>query len=322
MNSSSPKPENGTEQPAPFTINLLSLDDEDDLLQLLPASECTKNFDLRILSSDTFSDWMKKELDLERLHKIHTWLWIAGRPVPPRPLHTQLFLGRGISITERIDMHLVWTTGRMFLKPIPRFLLVPRFWACPISKDSRKCALGFLFSYVGLISYESDFRIAQDNHLLPPEVQWSDWRKLVAQILNAEDIYYDIDRRFYYGELRLNRLNKMYFLGMNNFRGYGLFWDQYSSFLQDNFSYLAGSTVYIAIVLTAMQVGLATHALADNNAFQQASYGFTVLPILGPLVLATIVGFAFVYIFIQNGIYTVKKRNKRLKHIGDPACEG
>lgn len=27
-----------------------------------------------------------------------------------------------------MDVHLVWATGRMFLKPLPRFLLEPRFW--------------------------------------------------------------------------------------------------------------------------------------------------------------------------------------------------
>ena len=30
-------------------------------------------------------------------------------------------------ITERMGIHLVWTTGRLLLKPIPRFLLEPRY---------------------------------------------------------------------------------------------------------------------------------------------------------------------------------------------------
>jgi hypothetical protein len=37
-------------------------------------------------------------------------------------------LSREIFVTEQIDIHLVWTTGRIFLKSIPRFLLEPRFW--------------------------------------------------------------------------------------------------------------------------------------------------------------------------------------------------
>lgn len=65
---------------------------------------------------------VKKELDLRRLEKVIDWLWVVGRPMPHHPLHHQLLLGREIFITERMDMHLVWTRGWIFLKPIPRFL--------------------------------------------------------------------------------------------------------------------------------------------------------------------------------------------------------
>ncbi|KAM7209827.1 hypothetical protein V8F06_014790 [Rhypophila decipiens] len=46
---------------------------------------------------------------------------------------------------------------------------------------------------------------------------------------------------------------------------------------------MAAATVFVALVLTAMQVGLATERLQGNAAFQQASYGFTIFAILGPL---------------------------------------
>lgn len=71
---------------------------------------------------------IEKELNLQRLHKVLRWLWVVGRPMPPSPLHYQLLLYREIFVTEQMDMHLVWTTGRIFLKPIPRFLLEPRLW--------------------------------------------------------------------------------------------------------------------------------------------------------------------------------------------------
>jgi hypothetical protein len=41
--------------------------------------------------------------------------------------------------------------------------------------------------------------------------------------------------------------------------------------------------VFAALVLTAMLVGLATEQLKDNTNFQRASYGFTILAILGIL---------------------------------------
>ncbi|KAI1734013.1 hypothetical protein F4680DRAFT_439758 [Xylaria scruposa] len=46
---------------------------------------------------------------------------------------------------------------------------------------------------------------------------------------------------------------------------------------------MATATVFIALVLTAMQVGLATEQLRGNAAFQQASYGFTIFDIVGPM---------------------------------------
>ncbi|KAF0319168.1 UDP-N-acetylglucosamine transferase subunit ALG13 [Colletotrichum asianum] len=40
-------------------------------------------------------------------------------------------------------------------------------------------------------------------------------------------------------------------------------------------AWITTATVYLVVVLTAMQVGLSTDALKDNNTFQRASYGFT-----------------------------------------------
>ncbi|KAL6409918.1 hypothetical protein AUP68_06321 [Ilyonectria robusta] len=82
-------------------------------------------------------------------------------------------------------------------------------------------------------------------------------------------------------------------------------WNQYRAFFWDHFAWLAGTTVYLVVVLTAMQVGLATESLGDNDAFQSASYGFTIFSILGPLVCAGLIVLAFFYIFVYNWIATV-----------------
>ena len=261
--------------------------------------------------------------------------------MPPRALHYQLLLSREILITEQMDMHLVWTTGRIFLKPIPRFLLEPRFWTgylccewtcgCSMDDDAvyrgpprecerrglRKRALGFLFSYAALISHESDFRIAEEKRLLPLGVRWPAWRTFVEQ-LGTERIYADVDPRFYHGELRLSRLNKIYRLWQTPPRGYMSRWNQYGAFFRDHFAWLAGTTVYLVVVLTAMQVGLATRRLEDNGAFQSASYGFTVFSILAPLVYAGLIVLAFFSIFVHNWIATAAYQKTRLQHIARP----
>ncbi|PYH98719.1 hypothetical protein BO71DRAFT_425960 [Aspergillus ellipticus CBS 707.79] len=242
---------------------------------LLPASYRKDSRDL-VPAAHNVTACIEKELDLDRLNTVHSWLWVAGLPLPPRALHHQLLLSREIFITEQMDMHLVWTAGRIFLKPIPLFRLEPNFWVEFLTCE-RQC--GFSLD----INPWSDFRIAQDKHLLPREVKWPAWRVFVEQ-LDTEHIHPHIDRRFLHGELRLSRLNKIYALYQTPLRGYMARWDRYDAFFHDNFAGLASLTAYIAVALTAMQVGLATEPLEQNPAFQYASYGFTVFSILGPLI--------------------------------------
>lgn len=329
-----------TPKSPPFSIRLLTTESDsaeasspnnEQLLSLLPATYRTASDDLAAASRH-IKACIEKELDLRRVTKVFDWLWVAGRPMPPRPLHHQLLLNREILVTEQMDMHLVWTMGRIFLKPIPRFLLEPLFWdrylsceqicrcsavagvreapKCPV-RAAEKCALGFLFSYVALISHESDFLIAKGKHLLPEEVEWSNWRTFVEQ-LDTEHIYSNINPRFIYGELRLSRLNKIYLLSQRSFlRGYTSHWNQYGSFFGDNFTWLASATVYIAIVLAAMQVGLATDSLANNDTFQSVSSGFTVFSILAPVAATAFIILVFCYAFINNWIATMTYKQMR-----------
>jgi hypothetical protein len=240
-------------------------------------------------------------------------------------MHGQRLLGREIVITEQIDLHLVWTSGRIYVKPLPRFLLEPRVWSehlsclegCSCSKATAtrcerralwRCALGFLFSYAALIRHESDLSLAIESRLVPHQLDWAKWRCFVAELL-AHRIYDQIDERFYYGELRLSRLNKLQYLAAGT--AYMPLWNRYGDFFRDNLAWLASTTVYIAVVLTAMQVGLAT-SLATNEAFQAASYGFTIFSILGPLLVVFLLLGVFVCLFVRNWVATVTFRKKRL----------
>ncbi|KAK1634575.1 hypothetical protein BDP81DRAFT_482392 [Colletotrichum phormii] len=260
-----------------------------DLPSLLPASRRTEDDDLECLAATHqptgILEWVNEELNVDRLKDIHDWLWIVGRPMPPRSLHYQRLLNREVIIMEKLDMHLVWINGRIFIKPLPRYLLEQSFWGkylcsheVPLTSIVHDRALGFLFSYAVLIMHESDFHIAKELHLIPEKVQWPAWR-------------------------------------VKPLCGYTSRWNQYGSFFYDNFVLLASSTVYIAVVLTAMQVGLATEALQGNKAFQSASYGFTVFSIVGPLAAAVLVIVVFCYLFIGNWVATRHYSRERLKRI-------
>jgi len=284
--------------------------------------------------------FLVSQLDLSRPSRLYNHFWTVGRPMPPRPLHYQRTLSRDIFITEKMDMHLVWTSGRIYLKPIPRFLLNPDFWSghlkcaetncqsydlnTPEKKEVdgafctgcrfRRVALGFLLSYTALIPYESDFHIAISSHLIPMGTDWQDWKELVKQILSNKDIYLHIHPRFVYGELRLSRLNKWYRIRyLQIFRGYASGYNRYVDFLHDNFTALASITIYIVLVLTAMQVGLGTSQLQDDRTFNAVSYGFTVFAIVGPMVITAIIMAVVVVWFVVNVIATLRYKKQRLE---------
>lgn len=301
-------------------------DGDKPLSNLFPASYRARMDELAAPDRDAYG-CIEVELDIQMLSVIKQCLWLAGAPMPPRSLHHQLLVNREITITERADLHLVCSSGRIFIKPVPRFLLDPSCWTVHLACEPgceclsiqnarapellhtcarqklRKVALGFLYSYVALISHESDYHIAMEKHLLPAEVEWQNWRKLVQQ-LDLDYISYHIDHRFRYGELQLSRLNKVCFLWKTPFKTYSAPWDDSGAFLRDGLPWLGAAIVYMAVALTAMQVGLATEALGDKAAFQSISYGFCVFSIIGPLIVGmlAVCGFAAmsVYRFVED----------------------
>jgi hypothetical protein len=250
--------------------------------------------------------FLRRELSLGSLGDMLSYLWLAGARRPAMPLHFHVAMNRSIVIVDRMDLHLLWTNeGRLFVKPIPRFLLDPVF--CRVNLqcidictcDSRtdvcqkipwKVALGFLYTYACLVSSESDFNVAQEKCLLPcrgdgEPIRWADWKTLARELLRlGEPDSNMMHARFLRAELRLSRINSINrFTRFWRFEPYLRSRHNYGSLFGDNLAWMTAATVFIALVLTAMQVGLATERLKDNAVFQQASYGFTVFAILGPL---------------------------------------
>ncbi|KAI0015527.1 hypothetical protein F4780DRAFT_773502 [Xylariomycetidae sp. FL0641] len=286
--------------------------------RLLPATYRTK--DDHIAVPQITADFLNKELGVARLNAIQDWLWICGRPMPPRPLHHQLLLSRDITITENPELHLVWHHGRIFLKPIPSWLLEPTIWTIHLlpNDDIAACARGFLFSYTALVSHESDFRVAKDRGLLPACVSWEGWKGLTQEVLDNH-CYAAINPRYWYGELRLSRLNKVYRVRKGFvLRGYSKVAAHtvYVDLIRDNFAALATVLGYVVIVLTAMQVGLGTERLQSNQAFQSVSYGFTVFSIIAPLVAGVGIMAAVFVMFLSNWAITNNYERRRFQEMG------
>ncbi|KAK0736783.1 hypothetical protein B0T21DRAFT_367483 [Apiosordaria backusii] len=300
---------------------------------------------------------IEEELNPTRLHSVINYLWLVGRPVPPRPLHYQIMLGREIVISEPIDMHLVWGYGKIYIKPIPRYLLNPRFWSevlvCRCRPSStvsgkageetraevqsqgaggegkctchaqraRQCALGLLLQYAALIVHESDFVIALEKKLIP-WMEWPRWRRLVEELVQSTDndtslMYSNVAERYIYGELRLNRLNLISFIKGGLLRGGHLaMWNSYGSLYRDNSNAIIGGTVYILLLLSAMQVGLSTTKLAEDTVFQEVSYGFTIFSIMVPLVAIGVSALFFGSLILVNLMRTRHFEAQRATRLG------
>ena len=71
----------------------------------------------------------------------------------------------------------------------------------------------------------------------------------------------------------------------------------------------------MAVVLSAMSVGLATDSLQSEKAFQRACYGFAVFAIISPMaIVASVVAVAMV-MFLANWSRTVAVQRKRFDEL-------
>lgn len=274
---------------------------------------------LRRVNQDRLAFYIN-ELSVARLNGIHDHLWLAGLERPARCLHQQIAIRRRIVITETVGLHLLWTNDDIYIKPLPGFLLTPSFWEeVQARPDLKEQAAGLLLSYLWLVCYPSDLRIAHEHGLLPPSLDWVRWSETVESIAEhlSIDTFEGINMRYRFGELRLGRINWVYRLFYRPMtltvllRGYATGYRSYGSFLQSNLAWILSAAVYIALVLNAMQVGLSTHELQNNNAFQRASYGFVVLSILGPVALVVLLFLLTGVLVVFNARYAFTHRRVR-----------
>lgn len=104
-----------------------------------------------------------------------------------------------------------------------------------------------------LDSVRERFHIAKEKHLIPYYVTWEAWIQFVDQFLRLGDLE-RVNKRYHYGALRLSRLNKVCWL-QGRIHGYRFPYQTYGEMLSMNMAPIGAATVYIAVVLTAMQVG-------------------------------------------------------------------
>jgi hypothetical protein len=253
-------------------------------------------------------------LKTPRLNDIHQHLWLAGLPKAARPLHRQKLLGRSILITEDPDEHLVWYEAKIFIKPLPDHLLDYNFWTKNLCSDRElhKSACGLLLSYAWLVCYQSDLLLAKEIGLLPENLAWPDWIEFLDIFLDNINLITlsDVNERYKYGELRLSRLNSIYRLmppaySLNNlFRGYRAGSTWYDAYFARHFKWMVTAFLTLTVFLSALQVGLATSSLQQNETFQKVSYGFAITSLVAVVISVVLILSVWLGLFSYHLIST------------------
>jgi hypothetical protein len=296
--------------------------DTNSLLTDDPESQATHGDNIEIpggimISRDKKLEYLMAELDMSRLNKIHQHLWLAGRVAKPRALHRQKALQREIVVAEQTDLHLVWWENYIFVKPLPRFLLHHGFFAenlCSQDRSLYASACGLLLSYTDLIRHESDFRIALELGLLPRETKWTQWMAFAMDVRsNVDKARGGINDRYIYGELRRRRLNLLYRLVCGEWiRGYHQIPTEYNRWFQQNFAWLLLVFAYATVLLSAMQVILATEQGQSSGALHNSSYGISVAVVIAVATAVAVVGTTSVVLIAYN-IARARRYDQRMK---------
>lgn len=272
-------------------------------------------------------DFLRGDLCAPDLELMAPRLWIMTTPSSKNinVLTRQRVKGREIVITEEPRLHLVWIHNRIFIKPLPRYLASHAFWNAYLDANSdklgkdlsdiRKAALGFLRTYTYLVRHETDFKIAQQAHLIPERVEWPAFCRFAAELCRIDDV--DVSERYRYGKIRLTRLNLYapFLLGRFNF-------EQVHGQYGDIFARLYGPILFIFAVITtvlsSMQVALAVEQLVTVKwvPMWYVSRWFSVLSLIGSALVIGWFVMLWTYMILAEWIYTFEhKPTKRRQNV-------
>jgi hypothetical protein len=227
--------------------------------------------------------YLSAELGTQVLDELYHRLWLVARKSGDSvdALHVQEIRGRAVVPCEDPRLHLVWQHGKIYIKPLPAYLLNHEFWSTYLCQPSiseanatevstelatlvanRSVAIGFLRSYAFLIKHQLDFIFAKEAHLIPQELDWISWSKFMGSFRCVEDE--QVAKRYHYGQLRLSRLNWVVRLFQPQHASTGWFYEiPHWSIIE----YITQATIpllflfaSVSLVLSSMQVALSVPA--------------------------------------------------------------
>jgi hypothetical protein len=286
---------------------------------ILPGNPRIKLSNTTKLTNFLTSEFFSAELDLLAPH---LWVMSTQSSANIEPLHKQNVKGREIIITEQPKLHLVWYYDRVFIKPLPAYLLSYAFWSVfLLSPDSplgaqreeiRRAALGYLRTYAYLIRHESDFFIAQreELRLVPEGVTWEQFCAFAEHLEEVSDE--NVSQRYSYGELRLSRLNFYIKIFLRKWRFMRVH-SQYGEYFARFYGPLLFAFGVLSIMLNAMQVEMVVEQLGSSQwqAFRDASRGFSVYCLILVVLISILLIALFVYRVADEWIYALRDRRRK-----------
>lgn len=250
------------------------------------------------MHSPEIGDFLETELFTPDLNTLSPRLWLLATPDSSHisSLTHQIVKNRKIIVTEKPELHLVWYYDRIFVKPLPKFLLSNAFWEFYLYSSSSpseatqkhlliQAATGFIRSYAHLIRHKSDFDVAtrtQDGQrLIPKKVKFGALIKFLSAFERLEDS--EVSPRFHYGELRLSRLNfwTKIFLGRSAYhRVHG----QYADRVARTYGPLLFVFAILSVLMASFQVALAVPEVLELKsnwrALGKAAQGVSTMTLL------------------------------------------
>ncbi|KEY74894.1 hypothetical protein S7711_09766 [Stachybotrys chartarum IBT 7711] len=285
------------------------------------------------------------------LDELYDKLWLVARKSGHNinPLHTHKVKGRVIIPTEDARLHLVWHRDKIYIKPVPVFLLNHDFWAIYLQSPAGRStsersqqasqprslavddlmALGFLRLYALLVPSRLDFALAKEAHLIPDDVKkWLQWSKFIMHFRHLVDER--VARRYHYGQLRLSRLNWAVRIFRPRHSSSTWFYEIPHWSTAD---YIARATVpllflfaSVSLALSAMQVSLSVptdgpwFSGIGESGSQKMGRTFCVISIT--VVLGSVVIFAFLLgiplaVFVREILWGYTKERQRRAAVSD-----
>jgi hypothetical protein len=231
-----------------------------------------------------------------------------------------------VSVTEYPGLHLVWYYDKIFIKPIPPYLLCGAFWEYieEADKEVWKAAAGFMRTYCYLIQYEIDFRIATsfDLPLISREegqdpITYEEFVKFIDQFKHLDDEA--VAPRYAYGALRLtglNHLSRLFLRKLTYFHLYPHMSDYLGTFVAPIITLFA----VLSTILNSMQVVLAAQGLNSNDSwpvFWVVSKWFALVIILlvALLLLGLVLFIVSMHLKDQYFAWSVKRQQRNNKQL-------